>query len=307
MARIQTPDERAAALAARQHGALSHQQALAAGLSRRQIELRLAKRRWYGVALGVYVVAGAPNTWRQQAWIGSLASTSAGGLVSHTTLLALHALIEPERKPHVSVPRGQATRSGVAIVHRSTVPYIDRATVDGLRCTSVSRALVDVAGMLSGPEFDTVLDDALCRRLASPRSVLAAAARIGPGRRGLTRLRSLLQVWTEDIEPGSVAEVRLLRMLGELGVAGLVTQHEVRDDDGRLVARLDLAAPAERCAFEYDGRERHGPRRWERDEARYAALRALGWQVAAVSKLDLLPGEDRLVSILTAWAAGRAA
>ena len=90
------------------------------------------------------------------------------------------------------------------------------------------------------------------------------------------------------------AEVRALRLLTELGVEGLVAQFEVVDHDGSFVARLDLAAPSRRLGFEYDGVRFHGPRRWSHDEARYARLRALGWTVESLDKLDLVPGEPRL-------------
>ena len=202
--------------------------------------------------------------------------------------------MSPSGEPHVTVPRGRSARSGIAVVHRGVLPPVDRATVGGLRTTSASRALVDVAGVLTPTQVDDLVDDALCRRIASPRSVLAAADRIGGGRRGLAALRRSVAAWSDPIAPGSPAEVRLLRLLRELGVAGLVTQYEVRDAEGRFVARLDLAVPQARRGVEYDGRRFHGPRRWDHDEQRYEALRALGWVVESVSRPDLLPGEDRL-------------
>ena len=101
-------------------------------------------------------------------------------------------------------------------------------------------------------------------------------------------------MWSPQLAPGSPAEVRALRLLTELGINGLVAQYEVVDDLGRFVARLDLAAPDRRLGFEYDGVRFHGPRQWDRDEARYARLRALGWTVESLDKLDLVPGEPRL-------------
>jgi hypothetical protein len=101
-------------------------------------------------------------------------------------------------------------------------------------------------------------------------------------------------VWSPHVTPGSPAEVRALRLLAELGVEGLVAQYEVLDEHGTFVARLDLAAPDRRLGFEYDGVRFHGPRTWGRDEARYVRLRALGWTVESLDKLDLLRGEPRL-------------
>jgi hypothetical protein len=124
---------------------------------------------------------------------------------------------------------------------------------------------------------------------------------MGTGRHGTRLARELAEVWSPQVTPGSPAELRALRLLTELGVEGLVAQHEVFDDVGSFVARLDLAAPTRRLGFEYDGVRYHGPRRWAHDEARYARLRALGWTVASLDKLDLLPGEPRLRRLVEGW------
>jgi hypothetical protein len=303
MTTIRSPDDHARATAARQHGALSHAQARRAGLTQNQIDQRVESGAWRRVALATYVVAGAPDTWRQRAWVAGLVVADHDGLLSHITAAAIHGLIGPSPVPHVTVPYGSATRRGISVVHRSAVPAIDRATKDGLRCTSVSRTLVDLAGMVDGPTYDGIVDDAFCRRLASAASVRAAADRIGRGRRGVGRAREAVATWTGAIVPDSVAEARLVRLLRELGVEEITTQHEVYDESGRFVARLDLAAPEKRRALEYDSVEHHGPNRWARDEPRYQRLRALGWDVESVTKLDLLPGEPRLRQIAQRWAA----
>jgi hypothetical protein len=149
--------------------------------------------------------------------------------------------------------------------------------------------------------LEAVVDAALCRKLATTRSVVAAADRTPRGRPGRALARKVVEVWSPGIEPGSPAEVRLIRMAAIEGIHGLVAQHHVFDERGRFVARLDLAQPERRRGFEYDGVEAHNPRHWARDEARYARLRALGWQVEPVTKLDLLPGERRLRDIARRW------
>jgi hypothetical protein len=93
----------------------------------------------------------------------------------------------------------------------------------------------------------------------------------------------------------------LIRACAAEGIDELVSQHEVVDEHGRFVARLDLAQPALRRGFEYDGLEAHNPRRWQRDERRYEQLRALGWEIEPITKLDLLPGERRLRTIADRW------
>ena len=178
---------------------------------------------------------------------------------------------------------------------------VDRAHRGSLRVTSVSRTIVDLASMLDRSTLEQVVDAALCRKLASTVSVEAAAARLGRGRRGKVLLRSTLEAWSPNIEPGSPTEVRLIRQAAELGIVGLVPQYEVEDERGVFVARLDLAQPERRRGFEYDGVEVHNPRHWGRDETRYARLRALGWEIESITKLDLCPGEPRLRDIARRW------
>jgi len=294
MSRLSDPDRSAAARASAQAGALAHRQARAAGLSDEQIEHRCDEGIWVRRVVGVFVVAGSPDTPLQRAWVAFLATAGADGVLSYLTAAAAHGLCAFSPLPHVTVPPSASARGRAARVHRGTVPAVDRAWRDGLRVTSISRTLVDLASVLDRATLEEIADGALCRKLATPSSVLAALTRAGPRRRGAPLLSEVMAVWSERIEPGSVAEVRLLRGLAELGVTELVSQYEVYDDAGSFVARLDLADPARRWGLEYDGVESHGARAWVRDETRYARLAALGWRVDAVSKLDLLPGETRL-------------
>jgi hypothetical protein len=186
-------------------------------------------------------------------------------------------------------------------VHRGTVPPRDTTKRDGILVTTVSRTLVDCATVLDRTSLESLVDAAFCRKLATPASTISAAERAGTRRRGKALLRDTVEVWAEPIQPDSPAEVRLLRRLGELGLRNLVTQHEVRDDEGLLIARLDIAVPDLLRAFEYDGVEFHNPRRWKREEGRAEGLRRLGWRIEPVTKIDLLPGESRLGEIVRRW------
>ena len=301
-----TPLQRAERTASAQAGALDHGQAIGAGLTDKQLFGLVRSGRWRRPVRGVFVAAGSPDTWHQRTWIAHLATRRAGGVVSHLTAAALWGLLPPSPLPHVTVPPGASAACKAAKVHRSPVPIVDRGRRDGILLTSVSRTIVDLAGMLDGPTFEPVLDIVLCRKLASVDSIGRCLDRAGP-RRGKELLRRSVAVWTPAIEPGSVAEVRLLRLCATEGITGLVCQHEVFDDDGGFVARLDVAQPEWRRALEYDGVEAHNPRRWDRDEPRYARLRALGWEVEPVTKVDLLPGERRLRTIADRWTRARAA
>jgi hypothetical protein len=288
-------------VAGRQHGAITLQQARQAGLSDRQVRGLVSRGAWRRQSRGLFTIVGSPATPDQAVAVAFLAVAAAGGVVSHLSAAAALGLTAHPNRPHVTVPPSASAASRVAIVHRSVVPLVDRAHRGPLIVTSVSRTLLDCAAVLDGPTVEGLFDAAFCRKLATRESVLAALGRVGCRRSGADLARRTAEVWNRVVEPGSPAELRTMRMLAELGLDDLVAQHEVFDDDGGFVARLDLASPRRLLGFEYDGLEFHGPRAWARDEARHARLRAAGWQVESLDKLDLVPGEPRLRRLVETW------
>lgn len=298
-----TPKQRAAGRAEDQRGLLTTSQARATGISRAQAAYAAGTSGWARLRRGLYALPGSAPSWERDAQAACLLAGD-DAVASHLTAAALWGWCRAPTLPHVTVPRTQSHRSPLGRVHRSDIGGLDRTRRSGIPCTSASRTLVDCASLVERAAFEDFVDDALCSGVASAASVLAAAQRAGRrGRPGMAMLDDVLAVWTEDIEPGSPAEVRLLRRLEIAGAVGLVTQHEVHDESGAFVARLDVAVPDRLHGFEYDSDLHHNPRRWGRDEPRYDRLKALGWRVDPVCKLDLLPSSTRLAELLSAAAA----
>lgn len=297
-----SPDDRLTGLAARQHGAISRRQAKASGFTRSMVETRVGSGRWLRTGFsGVYRVAGHPATWQHRAMAACL-SGPAPTVASHTTAAALFGLVPAPQSPHVTMPLSSSVRQAGLVAHRSPVPAGERCKVQGIPATTPARTLVDCAQVLDAPALMTVLDSALCRQLTAPSAVLRSARGVSPGgnRPGLPLLREVLAVWTEGIRPGSPAEMRLLRRIQRRGLPTPEKQVELYDQQGALVARLDLAWSGRRAGLEYDGAEYHGPRQWEADELRLARIEALGWRVERVEKVDLLDGAERLRRVLAA-------
>jgi hypothetical protein len=307
MSRFLTPDQRAAGVAARQFAAFSLHQAMEAGLSERQVLDRAAAGRFVRRARSVYAVAGSPDSPMQRAMVAYLSVAAAGGVVSHLTAAAISGLCPHPALPHVTVPPNASHEARSARVHRGTVPPADRQHRHGLVVTSPSRTIADLSTCLDRQSLCELVDQAFVARLATAETTLRAAARAGRRRRGAALLRSVVEVWTPRIEPGSVAEMRVVRLLGDYGVAQLELQHQVFDDDGAFVARLDIADPLIRRGFEYEGVLVHNPRAWVRDEPRYQRLKDLGWRIDPITKADLLPGERRLRDLAEEWTSGRLA
>jgi len=286
-------DRAAGAQAEKQYAVITHQQALKAGLTHEQIQWRRRTGRWESTAARqVYTMAGARKTWQQSAMVAVLAGPP-GTVASHLTVAALLDLAKPPEVPHVTVPPTASGRYRGAVVHWSPLQPVDVCVVANIPCTTPARMLVDCAAVLGHPALCELVDQTLFRH-ADARRVREAMRRAGraPGRRGLPSLEEALAVWTPGPKPGSPAEMRLVRHLHRLGFPLPERQWKVRDADGRLVAKIDLAWPRWMLGLEYDGEAFHGPRRWGPDDERQDRLAALGWQIGRVTKRDLGPGSS---------------
>jgi very-short-patch-repair endonuclease len=80
--------------------------------------------------------------------------------------------------------------------------------------------------------------------------------------------------------------MRLLLERG--GVGGLLVNHDVVDEAGRLVGIADLADPRSRLAIEYQGDHHRTDRRTYRDDLRRReAFKDAGWRQVQASDDDL--------------------
>ncbi|HVX16959.1 MAG TPA: type IV toxin-antitoxin system AbiEi family antitoxin domain-containing protein [Acidimicrobiales bacterium] len=285
-------DTQTGLLAAQQYGLVSHEQARAVGMSQRQIDGWVRSGRWQAVARGVYRVAGVPTSWRQQTLTACLAAPP-GAKASHFSAAALITAAAPPPDPHVTVAYGRSARGTVGVVHRSRVHPLDTTIVTAIPSTSPARTLVDCAGITTPERLATLVDEILHAGLTSPREIELAIERAGPRRR-VAVLRSLLDPWRDGIEPGSPAEVRLVRQLIEWGFPQPETQIVIYDADGIPIARADVGWRAVKVGIEYDSRRWHGPSAWQHDEARHQAVVAAGWTLLHADKADLLPGDRSL-------------
>lgn len=157
-------------MAARQLGAVSRRQAVAGGLTPDQITQRLKSGRCRCPVPGVYVVAGVPASWEQDAKVAHLASPE-GSVLSHLTAAAIYELGDPSPVPHLTVAKSASGRFHNAVVHRSrqALDPRDRTQVGPFLCTTPARTLVDCAALVGY--------QALCEmlRAASKRSVTASS------------------------------------------------------------------------------------------------------------------------------------
>jgi hypothetical protein len=266
-------------IAASQHGLITLDQALKAGLSTGQIRQRVRSGVWAVARPRVYAIAGAPVTWAQTVAAVAL-SLQPRAWISHATAGRLWGFPGVDHDHlDVVVDLDRRIRMEGVRPHRSGALFTaDLARDQRIPVTSPERTLVDLSAGVAPAPLGRILDDSLRRRLIRLDRLRLCVARLAkaPGRRP-TVIQDLLAARLPGYDPGdSDLETRVLRLLVGAGLPAPVQQYRVRLA-GRTV-KLDLAYPPERLAIELYGWEFHGSRSaFDDDRARANALRLAGW------------------------------
>jgi len=212
-----------ATLAARQHGVVSRQQLLAAGLTSKTIKTRLSAGALLPLHRGVYAV-GHRALRREGWWMAAVLAAGPGAALSHRSAAALHAIAPTgPTRPEVSTP-AQRRVPEIQVHARRPLDARDVATVEGIPVTAMHRTLVDLADVLPTPRLARALGEAERLGRLDVRAIEGALERTR-GRRG----------------PGAA---RLRAALAELRSAGLtLTRSELEDRFLALLDAHDLPRP----------------------------------------------------------------
>lgn len=225
----------------------------------------------------VFAVGHRPRDARSRRRAAVLAGGPSAAL-SHLSACVHLGLLDWELPViDVMVPRtGARSRPGIRF-HRPRIydPQVDAEIVDGIRCTTVARTLVDVAGVLSYPRLERVVERAeylgildleaiarMLRRIKRPRGVRHLRRALGPDR---------LDAAVADSE----LERTYLRLITEAGIERPLLQHRMELTPGEWV-RLDFFWPERRLNVEVDGPHHQRPIRARRDARRDELLHARG-------------------------------
>jgi very-short-patch-repair endonuclease len=193
----------------------------------------------------------------------------------------------------LTVDRGARVRSRPPDLRviRSELASRDVTMIGSVTVTSPERTVLDV--LRRSPRVDgIVLLDAMLQRRVVALSTLESASAAWCGRRGGAKIAAALR----DAEPRSESpmETRTRLVIVDLSLPRPVAQYVIRDNDGRFVARVDLAYPVERVALEYEGDHHRERATFRRDIARVNALIALGWIVIRVTADDIYRNPEQL-------------
>ena len=271
-------------MAAAQHGIVTHEQLVRAGLTAKRVASWLRGGRLIRVHRGVYAVGHRVLT-QQGRWMAAVLACGEGAVLSHWSAAQLLG-IAPRRamRPEVSRPRTFRGQAGI-VCHQMTVAADERDLIDGIPTTSLSRTLFDLAAVASKREVERAFHEAEVRRLTGRLSVPQLLERY-PGRRGAPLLRELLA----SKEPFGISR----NDFEELFVAFLDRHRLSRGImNGTLALRGKLFSPdcmwpEQRLIVELDSREVHDTdRSFQGDRRRDRILLAEGWRSARITWAQL--------------------
>lgn len=226
---------------------------------------------------------------------------------THQSALAVHGL------PLHDVPLDVVDLCGnVARVRRAaglrihpTDPDLPVVVVDGCRTVPVEVALAQVALRAGRDAVVVATDRALHDRSTELVRVTSLVERLAESpRRAARALR-----WLHRSDPlsESVGETRSRLLLTDLGYA-VTPQVRIRDDDGTVVARVDLLV-GDRVVVEFDGLLKYegaeGRAALAAEKVREDRLRSLGYEVVRLTWADL--ARPQRVAALVRAAVERAA
>lgn len=286
------------ALAERQHGVVTRQQARALGASRDQLRRRIESGSWQNITLSVLRLVGSQRTFRQRAMAATL-DAGAGAAVSHESAAALWRLPGFATGPmHVSRVTGRST---LATVHRTHVPEAHVRLFERMPVTSPARTIFDLAGVMRPGRTERVLDNALARGLTTVEALHRVTEELArQGRPGGSVMRRLLAARAGAyLPPESNLEARFQALAKQAGLDSLMRQRDVGGDE--WIGRVDFLDPEKRLVVEVDSDLHHRSMLDEAaDAARDAALAGAGYTVIRISEHDLWHRPEEVVRRLLA-------
>lgn len=272
-----TADARLAEVGTRQYGAFHRDQAVEAGLSRRQLDGRIASGRVQRRDHNVYVFAGVPPSPEQALIVAVLAS---GGAASHRSAAWLEDLISghPPR-PEITIPSNRNYRApGVVVRRQQDVGPEHLTVVRGIRCTDVKETLLSLGIAVPQALHERALDRALHRGLVEYGDLVSYYfTKARQGRDGCGKLHELFCLRDPEMPPAaSDLETLLMRVIRDHGLP--IPERQVPVTIGERHVRFDLAYPGPMIALEGDGFGIHTLRgMFETDRSRHNAVTLAGW------------------------------
>jgi hypothetical protein len=266
-ARSRTVEQELARIARAQHGVVTREQLLRAGVTRHEITWRLRRGDLIRVHRGVYRVGHrAPSV--EATYLAAVLAAGEGALLSGRAAAHLLVLVKGTAPPPEVITRTERHIEGIRTRRERGLDARDAAVVRGIPVTTVPRTLVDISSELSFDALARACHEAGVRYGATPKAVEAVLVR-RPNNPGAKKLR---QVIRGDVKVTlSKLEAQFLELLRTEGLPLPVTN---KPAGGR---RVDCRWPDHGLTVELDSYQFHNSRHsWEQDRRREREARARG-------------------------------
>jgi len=270
-----------AVLAGRQHGIVSRWQLLALGMSRDQVQDRVAGSQLHQIHRGVYAVGHRKLTLKG-VWMGAVLACGPSAGLSHRAALALWDLGRSESGLiDVTVPGRTGRRGPLGLrVHRSKLLQEgDMTEVDGIAVTSLAWTVVDYAAISNRRQVRLVLEALERRRIYIGRELNDLLERT-PNRKGVKTVRAAIA----DIKgPAPWIQSQLEETFREL-----IRRSDLLEPEANVFVEgelVDALWRQERVIVELDGFAFHKSRaQFEADRRRDAKLQVAGYRVLRITQ-----------------------
>ena len=267
-----------------------------AGLTSRQFAYRVAAGEWIAVTPSVWRHLATPDTWELRVragalWLGGDAALAGRSAAAWWGLdgfeqVGVEFVTSHERR----------SRGGVAVrLTRDWSPK-DLLRKDGVRLTSATRTIIDLAGQgATAQELERAIDSAVRLRLTSIPTLTKRMSDLAKsGREGIPVLRELLL----DSGGESILERRFLRIVREAGLPRPQTQITFKVRTTRAI-RVDFLYADQRVVIEVSGRVGHASDSDRRKDARRRnELQHRGFAVIEFTTADVMTDPGYVIESL---------
>lgn len=291
-------------LAARQHGLATRKQLAALGLTESGCRNLVERGEWRWRSSTVLQVLGSAPTTEQELLLHAL-DVDVDAAISHETSMARWGTPGFSLWPvHVTGDRVRGRRrKHLAIVHQPRLLQPEHVIeLDGIRTTTPTRTLFDLAGVIHPGRLERALDNALASGLTSIPLLNSMLNQLAcRGRKGITLMRALLEARPIGyVPPASGLESRFQQLARRAGWWTFSRQINVGDEHSWL-ARVDFVEREQRIIVEVQSDRFHTALLdREADKRRIALLSAAGWTVLEVKEHDLWHNPDKVIRQLQA-------
>ena len=286
-----SPDQRIAAIASGQHGAVTRDQLHAAGLCDSSIALRVRNGRLHRVHRGVYLV-GHRAMSRTTRWMAAVLAGGEGTYLDLHDAAELHDIARPSwryrRRRSVAVisKRQHRPARGIRFQRTRHLPPTHVTTIDGIPVVTIARLLVNLASSETPTTICKLIDEAAYHDRLDLPAVRRVAEEFRTGRSGYAIVMDGIARY-DDGERGTDSELEEegLRFTQSCGVPTPQCNLYLSTSDRRY--RVDQCWRADRVIQEVNGGGHARPTRRREDLRRRRAFRKDGWTYLVVTRHDL--------------------